>query len=123
MAELAQKGFKGLEKESIPVLIKMKTEDVLYLFFKCRFSCVIWRKMLLYLKEYHVPKEWNEEMCWVIGKGTGRSFKSRLRRLYFATAVYYVWITRNKMIFEGAQPDADRVATNCICGVISRGNS
>ncbi|GAA0174928.1 hypothetical protein LIER_41818 [Lithospermum erythrorhizon] len=64
-----------------------------HLFFHCQFSAAIWRKVLMYLKEFHVPQQWSEEMQWLIQQGLGKSFKSRLRRL-----------CANAVVYPGAEP-------------------
>ncbi|KAG9158857.1 hypothetical protein Leryth_017889 [Lithospermum erythrorhizon] len=57
-------------------------------------------KLLLFLGEYHVPQGWEQEAEWLLSKGIGKSFKSRLRRLCVAAAVYHIWKARNRRIFE-----------------------
>ncbi|GAA0184442.1 hypothetical protein LIER_31730 [Lithospermum erythrorhizon] len=33
-----------------------------HLFFECQYSAVVWRKLLMYLKEYHDPQGWELEV-------------------------------------------------------------
>ncbi|GAA0145764.1 hypothetical protein LIER_05884 [Lithospermum erythrorhizon] len=56
-------------------------------------------------------------------KGMGRSFKSRLRRLYAAATVYHIWTARNKKVFEGEQQEAGMVAAKCVYAIKCRVNS
>ncbi|GAA0142038.1 hypothetical protein LIER_42698 [Lithospermum erythrorhizon] len=56
--------------------------------------------VLLYLGEYRAPEEWNRELSWILGKGMGKTCKSKLRRLCMAAAAYYIWIARNKLLFD-----------------------
>ncbi|GAA0163134.1 hypothetical protein LIER_19080 [Lithospermum erythrorhizon] len=70
-----------------------------HVFFECSFSTTVLKKLLVYLKEYHAPQSWCMEVEWIMAKGMGKSFSSRLRRLCFIVAIYHIWLVRNAAIF------------------------
>ncbi|GAA0142264.1 hypothetical protein LIER_03204 [Lithospermum erythrorhizon] len=70
-----------------------------HLFFQCHHSASVWRKLVMHLKEYHVPQCWDEEARWIVVYGLGKSFVSKLRRLCVNAAIYHIWRARNQFIF------------------------
>ncbi|GAA0187202.1 hypothetical protein LIER_34490 [Lithospermum erythrorhizon] len=59
-----------------------------HLFFSCQFSCSIWRRIL---RDFHPPQEWDNELQWLLGTGTGNGFRSRPRNLSLTCAVVASW--------------------------------
>ncbi|GAA0149993.1 hypothetical protein LIER_09029 [Lithospermum erythrorhizon] len=96
-------------------------ENLDHLFFKCDYSSGVWRKILMYMEDYWVPGEWNEEGQIVMQKYKRKSFKSRLRKLCFFCVVYEIWVERNRSVFESINREVDCVVQSCIVVIMSRG--
>ncbi|GAA0159090.1 hypothetical protein LIER_15957 [Lithospermum erythrorhizon] len=93
------------------------------MFFQCPFAAAVWRKVLVYLGEYHDPQNWIAEARWIASKGLGKGFKGRLRRLCITTMVYHVWRVRNDVVFNKGIMEIGHVVATCIHNIKSKVDS
>ncbi|GAA0157774.1 hypothetical protein LIER_38518 [Lithospermum erythrorhizon] len=77
---------------------------------------VVWRKLVMYLNELHQPQEWSLELQWIISKGVGKSFKSRLLSTMFG-------LPGTRLFFNGEMVDAAHIVSNCVNTIRFRVNS
>ncbi|GAA0167894.1 reverse transcriptase [Lithospermum erythrorhizon] len=75
-------------------------ESAEHLFFSCDFSSQIWRKMLSYTNNFHIPGTWNQELDKILADGVGNEFQRRLMKLVLSCAVYSIWSERNQSLFQ-----------------------
>ncbi|GAA0161622.1 hypothetical protein LIER_43573 [Lithospermum erythrorhizon] len=92
-------------------------ETLQHLFFNCKVVAEVWSKLLMYLHEYHQAKGWEEEARWLVGKGTCKSFKRKLRRLCMTTAIYHIWAARNKRHFEAVEQNCNSIVSRCVADI------
>ncbi|XP_050238122.1 uncharacterized protein LOC126687608 [Mercurialis annua] len=84
-------------------------ENIDHLFFKCCFFERIWSTVLDIMGYRRKGMSWSREISFLIRRTSGRSKESRIKKLWFTTAVYYIWISRNDAIFNHKVTNPDLV--------------
>ncbi|XP_058726861.1 uncharacterized protein LOC131598262 [Vicia villosa] len=71
-------------------------ESLEHLFFMCKETKLVWRKVLLWMGIDRRPMKWNDEVATSRKKG----IKNQLLKVAFAETVYSIWRNRNDKIFN-----------------------
>lgn len=71
-----------------------------HLFFMCRYTNKIWRKLLDWMHIVHSPKEWKAELNWIIEATKGKSCRAKLLKICIAKMTYHAWLMRNRRVFQ-----------------------
>ena len=79
-----------------------------HLFFDCQFTAGIWLKILKLCGFSRTPRNWENELLWVIAN-KGKSFCSITRKIAWGATVYHLWGHRNRRIQENNYAPADTI--------------
>ncbi|GAA0166341.1 hypothetical protein LIER_21516 [Lithospermum erythrorhizon] len=60
---------------------------------------------------------WEDEVRWLVQKGMGKSFKSRLRSLCIINAIYHIWLSRNRKHFEDEEQNSNSIVSKSVVDV------
>lgn len=91
-------GFCGLE-----------IETVRHLFFTCPMSRAIWQPVRAWTRMRREMNTLEAAVKWLRKEARGTTVPARVRRLSFACTVYYIWLSRNRMFFDGLQPSPKEI--------------
>lgn len=91
-------GFCGLE-----------IETVRHLFFTCPMSRAIWQPVRAWTRMRREMNTLEAAVKWLRKEARGTTVPARVRRLSFACTVYYIWLSRNRMFFDGLQPSPKKI--------------
>ena len=80
------------------------SELVHHLFFTCPFSLVVWREVRLWCGLQRQMTTLRSGIKWLRRCSRGTGFRARTQRLAFSCTVYYIWLARNRLIFELCMP-------------------
>lgn len=84
-------------------------ESARHLFFQCQFSQSVWGSIRGWLG-LHRPMSSLEATAKFLKKFVkGSSWQSKTKRIAFGCTVYYIWMARNKRIFEGCSPNQEKL--------------
>ncbi|XP_050207779.1 uncharacterized protein LOC126657173 [Mercurialis annua] len=98
-------------------------ENLEHLFFACGYSQNIWSNVLFILGLNRHSFSWNREVSFFIKRSAGKSLVSKIRKLWFSAAVYFIWKARNDAIFNQFLAPADQVFKNINFTVAARINN
>lgn len=77
-------------------LCDQEMEDHQHLFFACKYSIDIWRKLLACQGITRQVYGWREEVDWAIKHVNGKGSKEEVYRLSMVGAIYHLWIERKQ---------------------------
>ncbi|CAI8610766.1 unnamed protein product [Vicia faba] len=66
-----------------------------HLFFGCHTLKDVWLKVLMWLQVVHDPKEWHEELPWMMQTCNGKRWKYAFLKCAVTETMYHVWKHRN----------------------------
>ena len=98
----------GLINSMSCVFCRADVEDRNHLFFNCQFTAGIWLKILKLCGFSRMPRNWENELLWVIAN-KGKSFCSITRKIAWGATVYHLWGHRNRRIQENNYAPADTI--------------
>ena len=75
-------------------------ESVQHLYFACHFSQAVWREVRLWCGLHRQMTTLRSGIRWLRRGSRGTGFTARAQMLAFSCTVYYIWLARNKLIFE-----------------------
>ncbi|XP_022860183.1 uncharacterized protein LOC111380779 [Olea europaea var. sylvestris] len=84
-------------------------ESTQHLFFSCRFCREVWDHIRDWLAIRRSMSTLLSSLKWMKKEARGKSWPSRAKRIALATTVYYIWMERNKCIFEGIKPQVESI--------------
>lgn len=99
----------NLALDSSCCLCQREVEPVNHLFFECPFSSSIWKIMLQKCGSLRNIVGWRREVGWWTKKTMGKNMLASIRRIVFNATIYYIWVERNKWIFQQVTPEEIRV--------------
>lgn len=94
-----------------------EAESMDHLFFHCRYSKILWKKVLIWLKIEHDPLPWREELSWLERRTKGSKTSQQVLKIAAAETVYYIWRTRNLKIHE--KRVEDEAGWKIVCGRVA----
>ena len=103
----------GLINSMSCVFCRASIEDRNHLFFSCKFTAGIWRRILRLCGNYRIPRCWENEFLWVMG-AKGKSFTSIIKRIAWGATIYHLWRQRNSRIHENVYL-SDEAIYHLIC--------
>lgn len=86
-----------------------KEETIRHLYFECPFSRALWTELRRWCGLRREMTTLAASAKWIKKESRGTTWISRRRRLVFVCTVYYIWITRNRLYFEGLAPHMDDI--------------
>ena len=98
----------GLINSMSCVFCRANVEDRNHLFFGCHFTAGIWLRILRLCGFSRMPRNWENELLWVIAK-KGISFCSITMKLAWGATIYHLWGHRNSRIQENNYTPADTI--------------
>ncbi|XP_060183140.1 uncharacterized protein LOC132613105 [Lycium barbarum] len=90
----------GITNDTECPLCENAVESIDHLFFSCRFSQAIWRRLLKWQRINRQPMQWSDELNWAVTNASGNSIAAQIFRIVLAGTVYFVWQERNQRIFQ-----------------------
>ena len=108
----------GLINSMSCVFCRAGIEDRNHLFFSCKFTAGIWRRILRLCGNYRIPRCWENEFLWVVG-AKGKSFTSIIKRIAWGATIYHLWRQRNSRIHENIYL-SDEAIYHLICNHANR---
>ncbi|GAA0173178.1 hypothetical protein LIER_41475 [Lithospermum erythrorhizon] len=100
-----------------------EVENANHLLFACHFSACIWRRLLMYVKDFHLPRMWDQEVQIILQNGLANNFRNKVRKLVTSSAVYNIWNERNQRIFQQKSIDSEYIVGKIVSSVRSRVNT
>ena len=79
-------------------------ETVQHLYFGCSFSKEIWRHIREWCGIRRQLNTLKAVVRWMKMKNRGTTWCSKRTRLAFICTIYYIWITRNRLLFDNLSP-------------------
>ncbi|KHN21002.1 hypothetical protein glysoja_009310, partial [Glycine soja] len=70
-------------------------ESINHLFYGCPELKIIWTKVLDWVQIKRVPREWNDELEWLISSTKGKGKRHAILKLAAAETLYGIWRYRN----------------------------
>lgn len=95
-------------------------ESINHLFYGCPELKIIWTKVLDWVQIKRVPREWNDELEWLISSTKGKGKRHAILKLAAAETLYGIWRYRNDKSF-GNTVDNTKIADNIIDMIVYRG--
>ncbi|XP_022855080.1 uncharacterized protein LOC111376355, partial [Olea europaea var. sylvestris] len=80
-----------------------------HLFFKCSFTSSLWGSIRRWLGITRSMTTLAMALKWLKKEARGTSWLSKAKRVALATKVYYIWLTRNRKLFEDLSYDLDSI--------------
>ncbi|GAV68286.1 hypothetical protein CFOL_v3_11789 [Cephalotus follicularis] len=80
-----------------------------HLFFACPYSSYIWSSVLNLCSIYRHPLPWLEEIQRMVEHSKGKQLPHRLRKVAFGTAIYHIWLERNRRCFQNSYPPPQEI--------------
>lgn len=109
---------RGSYDMMVSVLCHEETDSHEHLFFKCKFSNGLWKKVLEKMQGLKwVNLEWQDLIVKLVSVYNGNSINSVVRRLCLATCVYMVWQERNSRLFRDERR-SEEVLFHSICDIV-----
>ncbi|KAJ6707556.1 hypothetical protein OIU85_027872 [Salix viminalis] len=72
-----------------------------HLFFQCRFSSQVWRRITGHAKIFWPPLAWGSLIDWIANKyHNNKLVHQMIGPLLLAAAVYHLWQERNRRVFH-----------------------
>ena len=90
----------GIEVDEECILCKEGKESRDHMFFTCRFSKSIWKRVLTLCGLQREVLSWVEELNWAIKKLKGKSLISKVLMINWNAYIYYIWRERNCRLFK-----------------------
>ena len=90
------------------VFCRTNVEDRNHLFFGCQFTVDIWLRILRLCGYHRTPRNWENELLWVIAT-KGKSFCSITKRIAWGATIYHLWRQRNSRMYENTFAPADAI--------------
>ncbi|XP_022860943.1 uncharacterized protein LOC111381398 [Olea europaea var. sylvestris] len=81
-----------------------------HLFFKCSFTSSLWGSIRRWLGITRSMSTLAIALKWMKKENRGTSWLTKTKRVALASTVYYIWLTRNRKIFEDLPADLDSIA-------------
>ncbi|GFS33832.1 hypothetical protein Acr_00g0030760 [Actinidia rufa] len=82
-------------------LCMAENENMDHLFFRCQEVYQIWASIKSWLGISRAMHTLKAAVKWLIKEARGTGFPAKFKKITFACTVYYIWVARNKRIFEG----------------------
>ncbi|XP_022895208.1 uncharacterized protein LOC111409387 [Olea europaea var. sylvestris] len=92
------------------VFCRLFEETCDHLFFKCSFTSSLWGSIRSWLGITRSMSTLAIALKWMKKENRGTSWLTKTKRVALASTVYYIWLTRNRMIFEDLPADLDSIA-------------
>lgn len=118
MATKARLKKFGMIDDSTCSLCKFYDEIMNHLFFCCEKTLPIWRDMLNWIEEPHMPTHWDAELLWLIDKIKGKGWHVDLLKMIAAKTIYQIWHFRNSFIFGSIAIDNNVDITRIVTIII-----
>ena len=90
----------GLEVDDKCVMCRNAEETRDHVFFGCTFFKKIWNEVLALCGKAKEVTSWREKVEWAISRLKGKSLSSTILRIAWNAAIYFIWIERNKRIYQ-----------------------
>ncbi|XP_021731515.1 uncharacterized protein LOC110698404 [Chenopodium quinoa] len=109
-----------LQCDPIYVLCLTAAESVSHLFFQCNYSKQIWQRVLDLLSCRRNVQDFSHEVSLALKFCRKTKVAGRLFMMFFAEAVYAIWIQRNNTVFKGCCLPAETVFKDVVFRVACR---
>lgn len=83
------------------VLCQEEEESMDHLFFSCKFTGAVWRKIQQLCLVYRGGYKRSDELQWLSHHWKGSSFTKQTKRLALAVTMYKIWQSRNMKMQNG----------------------
>ncbi|KAM3268969.1 hypothetical protein P3S67_030933 [Capsicum chacoense] len=80
----------------------------------CDVSAAIWKRLLSWIGIVWDPKEWNEEISWIVTYARGSSHKAEVYRMLLAATIYHVRRERNSRVFHSKRHSSVHIIRHII---------
>lgn len=91
------------------ILCSLHEETCLHLFFDCPFSARVWNSIKDWLGITRAMTTLASALKWMKKEARGTTWHSKAKRIALASTVYYIWMARNRMIFENLRPHVESI--------------
>ncbi|XP_058759873.1 uncharacterized protein LOC131633173 [Vicia villosa] len=115
-SRLCKLGFINISTCSYCGLIETDS----HIFFECSEYREIWIAILQWLQIDHSPKQWDDEISWLVNRTKGQGWRAKLLKLAIAEGVYGIWLHRNRLIFRTPN-DSKHTIQGIIDKIVYRG--
>ncbi|KAH0679367.1 hypothetical protein KY284_020452 [Solanum tuberosum] len=102
-------------------LCQVEDEDIDYLFFACKFTAGIWKKLLAWQIIHRTEGWWHEEIQWATKYMKSNINKAKVYRMVLVGTIYHVWIECNNRIFQSKQRNEEFMIRHIIKEIHGRG--
>lgn len=80
-----------------------------HLFFACPFTADVWHAIRTWIGIHRASTTIASSLKWLKKEARGTGWQSRAKRMAFASTVYHIWATRNRLIFEDTRTTVDEL--------------
>ncbi|KAJ9535485.1 hypothetical protein OSB04_un001384 [Centaurea solstitialis] len=108
--------WKHEPPDMLCVFCRLVPDSHAHLFFQCRFSNQVWRRVKHQVEFYGFPETWEEIRA---GISQHRRVRKMEHNLALAASVYHIWRERNMRIFQNKSRPTEKVV-DAICDAILR---
>ncbi|XP_019223812.1 PREDICTED: uncharacterized protein LOC109205556 [Nicotiana attenuata] len=112
----------GLQVDPVYALCEQELESHQHIFFLCRFSAQVWEKLLTWIGIKRRITDWKEELKWAADHMKGKGSKTMLYRMCITSAVYQIWLERNRRIFQQEKRSSEAITRQIIQEIHCIGN-
>ncbi|XP_058759641.1 uncharacterized protein LOC131632942 [Vicia villosa] len=84
-------------------------ENIMHLFFQCRYTAQIWCCILNWLGYQRNTWDWRQESIWMSMEAKKKGWKRILLRMAATETIHHLWQARNALCFEQISPSPDLV--------------
>ncbi|XP_070018290.1 uncharacterized protein [Nicotiana sylvestris] len=91
-----------------------------HLFVECEYTKAVMHKLMSWTQNQSiVAGSWEQHVQEVIKRAKGKSKEAQLFKMLYSELVHYIWIERNRRIFEKTSIGWERIAKEiaCVCCV------